>query len=222
MRPTVSTDRTGLFRLGGVAFILGGTLFFANHLLNAVAGPPPSTGAEILRWVEAHRLALSFVSEVLFFATMSLVPAVIALYVRLSSVQRPLAALGCGIFAVVVPVLAVLLIVHGRLVYPVYGIRISEPAVAEFVVVFFYGGLHAVWLLMAFATFALSLAMRRAAFGAPVTALGFATAAGDVVGSYPYLIGPVVLFTCQLLFAAWFVVIGWTLFRTREGDRESI
>ena len=218
--PAMSTDLTGLSRFGGVAFMISGALFFTKYILDVLAGPPPSTGAEIIVWVEANRLALSLVTEVLFFASMSLVPAVIALYLTLASVERALAATGCGIIAVVIPVLGVLLIVHGRLVYPVYGLRVSDPAVAELVVALFYGGLHAVGLLMAVATFVLSLAMRRGAFGAPVAALGFATAVGDTVGAYPYLISPVVLFGCQLLFAAWFVAVGWKLLRTHEQGRE--
>ena len=209
------TDRTGLSKFGGIAFIAGGTLFLAQYLLEVRAGPPPSTGAEIIVWVQANRLALSLVSEVLFFASMSLVPAVIALYLRLAGVEPTLAAVGCGLIAVVVPVLAVLLIVHGRLVYPVYGLYVTDPAIAEFVVALFYGGLHAVGLLMAGATFALSLAMRRADFGGSAVVLGFATAVGDTVGAYPYLINAMVLFTCRLLFTAWFIVVGWKLFRTR-------
>ena len=202
--------------------MISGALFFTRYILDVMAGPPPSTGPEIIAWVETNRLVLSLVSEVLFFASMSLVPAVIALYLRLESVERTLAATGCGLIAVVVPVLGLLLIVHGRLVYPVYGLHMSNPAVAELVVALFYGGLHAVGLLMAVATFVLSLAMRRRAFGAPVAALGFATAVGDTVGAYPYLISPVVLFVCQLLFAAWFVAVGWKLFRSHEEARESL
>lgn len=209
----MSTNRTKLVTFGGGAFVISGALFFIGYGLDIIAGPPPSTGAEILAWVEANRLVLSLVSEVLFFATTSLVPALIALYLSLAEESQILAATGCGILAIIVPVLSMLIIVQGRLVYPVYGLNISDPAVAEFVVAIFYGGLHAVGLLMAVATFVLSLAMRRGAFGAPVAALGFATAVGDAVWSYPYLISPVVQFGCQLLLALWFTAVGWKLFR---------
>ncbi|MGH7410211.1 MAG: hypothetical protein ACREJ6_03995 [Candidatus Methylomirabilis sp.] len=66
--------------------MISGALFFTRYVLDVMAGPPPSTGAEIIVWVEANRLVLSFVSEVLFFASMSLVPAVIALYLTLASI----------------------------------------------------------------------------------------------------------------------------------------
>ena len=200
-------------KVGGVAFIAGGTLFLLQGVLDLIAGPPPSSGAEILAWSAAHPLAIALTSEVLFFAAVCLVPAVVALFQSFVAVDRVKAAIGCGIMAVVVPVLAVLLIVHGRLAYPIYGIRVGTPDLAEFVVAIFYGGLHAVALLMAIATLILSLAMRRGLFGKPAAYLGFVTAVLDVIGSYPYAIGPVLTFVCQLFFAAWFVAVGIQLYR---------
>ncbi|MEL6381446.1 MAG: hypothetical protein AAFQ89_03030 [Cyanobacteria bacterium J06626_18] len=207
------TDRTELLKFGGRAFIISGVLFFTGYGLDLMTGPPPSTGADILAWVEANRLVLSLVNEILLFASVSLVPALIALYLNLAADSPILAATGCGILAIVVPILSVLVIIQGRLVYPVYGLYVNDPAVAEFVVALFYGGLHMVGLLMAGATFVLSWAMTRRALGVPVAALGFVTAVGDVVWSYPYLISPVVQFGCQLLLAAWFAAVGWQLFR---------
>ena len=108
-------------QLPGEAFIGGGILFLLRDLLELMAGPPPSSGVEILVWIASGRLTLALANEVLFFAAMSLVPAVIALYYSLAGIDRVKAAAGCGIIATVVPVIVVLDIVHGRLVYPVYG-----------------------------------------------------------------------------------------------------
>jgi hypothetical protein len=83
---------------------------------------------------------------------------------------------------VAIPVLMVLLVVHGRLVYPVYCIRVGTPDLAAFVVAIFYGGLHAISLLMGIATFVLSLAMRGGAYGKPVLRQR-ATAEAPSVGS---------------------------------------
>jgi hypothetical protein len=116
----------------------------------------------------------------------------------------------------------VLLVVHGRLVYPVYGIRVGTPDLAAFVVAVFYGGLHAVGLLMGIATFVLSLAMRGGGYGRPVVYLGFATALFDVVGSYPDAIGPVLTLVAQLFFATWFVAVGLQLYRRRESRLVSV
>jgi hypothetical protein len=70
----MSDELKGLDKVGGVAFIVSGLLFLSRALLELMAGPPPSSGAEILARVESRKLALSFVSEVLFFAAMALVP----------------------------------------------------------------------------------------------------------------------------------------------------
>jgi hypothetical protein len=137
------------------------------------------------------------------------------LYQNLVDVDSPKAAAGCGIIAATIPVMAVMLIVHGRLVYPIYGMRVDTPEAAAFVVMVFHGGLHAIYLLLAVATIVLSLAMRRGAFAKSIAYLGFATAALDIVGSYPWAIGPVLTLVCELSFAGWFVALGSQLFRMR-------
>lgn len=211
----MSDEPTGLYRLGGAAFIISGILFLSRDVLELMAGPPPSTGVQILAWVQSERLVLSFVSEVLFFAALTLVPAVFALYRSLAGTSPVKAVTGCGIIATAIPVVATLLIIHGRLVYPVYGIRVNSPAVAEFVVAIFYGGMHAVYLMLAIATFVLSVAMMRGAYGKPVAYLGFATGALDVAGSYPDAIGVGPTFVCRVFFAAWFVAVGSRLYSMR-------
>jgi hypothetical protein len=103
-------------KFGGGALVASGILFV---VLDFRAGPPPSNGAEILLWRDSQELVLDFVSEFLFFATVLLVPGTVALYQSLVEVDRTKAATGCGIIAATIPVVAVILIVHGRLVYPV-------------------------------------------------------------------------------------------------------
>lgn len=212
---TMPDELKGLYKFGGVAFIVSGLLFLSRELLELMAGPPPSNGVEILAWTASQEFVLAIANEVLFFAVVSLVPAVIALYHSLASLDRAKAATGCGIMAVVIPVMAVLDIVHGRLVYPVYGIRIGTPDVAEFAVSIVYGGLHAVGILLGIATIVLSLAMKRGVYGKRIAYLGFATGVLDIIGAYPYAIGPILTLVCQVFFAAWFVAVGSKLYRMR-------
>ncbi len=209
----MSRGLKGLYKFGGAAFVVSGLLFLSRAILDLMAGAPPSNGAEILAWIASNSLIQDFQSEILFFAAAFLVPAVVALYQSLADVDRTKAVIGCGIMAVAIPVLMVLLIVHGRLVYPVYGIRVSTPDLAALVVAIFYGGLHAISLLMGIATFVLSLAMKGRAYGKPVVYLGFATAVVDIIGSYPYAIGSVLTLVTQMFFAAWFFAVGSQLYR---------
>jgi len=198
----------GLRKLGGISLMISGALFLMKAILDLIAGPPPSNGVEILVWVAAKKVPLAWTSEVLFFAIMFLVPAVIALYQSLADTEGAKAAFGCGVIAAVIPITAVLLIVHGRLVYPVYGLRIAAPAVAELVVALFYGGLHATALMFGIATIVLSFTMKRGIYGRAIAVLGMATGVFDLIGSYPWLIGPGLALLSQTVFAAWFLAVG--------------
>ena len=187
-----------------------GILFVVLALLDFRAGPPPSNGAGILVWRDSQALVLDFISELLFFATVLLVPGTIGLYQSLVDADRTKAATGCGIIAATIPVMAVMLIVHGRLAYPVYGMRVDTPEAAAFVVMVFYGGMHAVYLLLALATIVLSLAMIRSARAKWIAYFGLATAALDIIGAYPWSIGPVLRLVCELSFAGWFMAVGFS------------
>ena len=199
--------------VAGGALVASGILFVVLAFLDFRTGPPPSTGAEILLWRDTQALVLDFVSEVFFFAAVLLIPGTVALYQDLVHVDRAKAAAGCGIIAATIPVMAMILIFHGRLIYPIYGMRVESPDAAAFVVMVFYGGLHVIYLLLAAATILLSLAMKRGAYPTGIANLGFATAVLDVLGSYPWAIGPALTFVCELSFAGWFVAVGWHLFR---------
>jgi hypothetical protein len=205
----------GLYKIGGISFIISGILFFLAYLLGLMAGPPPSGGVEILAWRASGKLPLALTSEILFFAAVFMVPAVFALYHSLASIDRTKAAVGCGIIAVVIPVIFVLLIFHGRLVYPVYDMRVSTPAIAEFVVTVYYGGLHAIGLLLGGATIVVSLAMRRGVYGRNIAYLGIATGVFEIIDAYPWIIGPILELVSQILFVAWFLLVGWKLYRMR-------
>ena len=203
------------YKFGGGALVASGILFVLLAFLDFRAGPPPSNGVEILIWRDSQALVLEFVSEVLFFAAVLLVPGTNAVYQSLVDVDRTKAATGCGIIAATIPVMAVMLIVHGRLVYPIYDMRVDTPEAAALVVMVFYGGLHAIYLLLAVATILLSLAMKRGDYPTWIAYFGFATAALDIIGSYPWAIGSGLTLVCELVFAGWFVAVGSELLRMR-------
>jgi hypothetical protein len=147
-------------------------------------------------------------NEILIIASLLLVPGLIGLYASLVGFDRRKAATGCGIVAVLIPVIVALACVHGRFVYPVYGIDLNEPSVMQLVAAIYYGGQHAVVLLFGPATILLSLAMRNTPYGKPVVFLGLTTGIVDLVGAYPWVIGPTLTFVSELLFALWFVAAG--------------
>ena len=208
-------DVKRLYKFGGAALVASGLLLLSRAILDRGAGAPPSSGVEVLAWIASNSLALKFDSEILFFPAVCLVPALIALYQSLADVDRVKAAIGCGVVALVIPVLAVTLVVHGRLVYTVYGIRASTPDVAALVVAVFYGGMHAIYLLLAVGTLVLSLAMTHGAYGKPTAYCGLVTAVVDVIAAYPDAIRPTLTMVSQAFVAAWFVMVGGQLYRMR-------
>jgi hypothetical protein len=213
---SMPTEMKTPYKFERAALVASGVLFAVLAFLDYRAGPPPSNGAEILLWRDSQALVLDFVSEILFIATVLLIPGTIALYQNLVDVDRTKVAAGCGIIAATIPVRAVMLIVHARLVYPIYGMRVDTPEAAALVVMVFYGGLHAIYLLLAVATILLSLAMKRGVSATWIPYLGFATAALDIIGSYPWAIGPALTLVCELSFAGWFVALGSQLSARRS------
>jgi hypothetical protein len=108
---------------------------------------------------------------------------------------------------VTLPVLFVVAVVHGRLVYDVHGLRVRDPAVAELTVALYAGGMHAVFLMLAVATLVLSLAMR-STYGWAIAGLGIATAVLEVAAAYPWAIGTPLLALTQIAVAGWFIAVG--------------
>jgi hypothetical protein len=176
-------------------------------------GPPPSSPADILAWVQTHERLIAFPSELLFFEAAFLVPGTAALYHSLETTGKATTLAGCGLLAIAISVMALLAIVHGRLAYPVYGIRVRTPDVAAFVVALYYGGLHAISLLLGLALVFLGLAMKRGVYWKRIAYWGFVTGPVAILGGYPYAIGPMGTLLCQAIVAAWFVAVGATLSR---------
>lgn len=197
---------------GGASFLASGALFFARSVLELRSGPPPSTGAAILDWAAAHRVAQMLFSETLCFAMAFMVPAFLALHRALSPSRPQRASIGCFLVALAASLLGATVVVHGRLVYPVFDIQAHTADQAELVVAITYGAFHLVALLMAAATLVLATALwERARW---VAYLGIVTALSDVVAAYPDHVGPQITFACGAMFAAWFAALGvWLWWR---------
>lgn len=202
-----------LYKLGGVSFVLSGALLLAKNVLELLAGLPPPGGPELVTWVVSRRALFAGAVEVFFFAAVLLIPATAALYESLAASHRRSAVVGCGIIAATIPVLFVLIIVEGRLAFPVFHIELRGQEATELVVSLYYGGLHAVALLFVVPTVVLSFAMRDRPHGRWIVVVGIAAAVFDVVGSYPWVIGLVLWLLSDILFSAWFVCVGLSLHR---------
>ncbi|KHL97321.1 hypothetical protein QW71_01925 [Paenibacillus sp. IHB B 3415] len=202
MKPTVN-----LIKFGGITFILSGILFFAQYLFMMPMPAPPLPDAELMSWLQEWRFNISMADEVLIFAALLLMPSIVALYRLLVKGDSIRTMLGCGLFAVTIPVYIIMVVILGRLVYPVYDIGLS-PDLYRLVISIYYGGMHCIALILGLGTILLSLVIRTSRIGRFTAYFGLLAGVFDLIGSFPWLIGNVMNFVAQLLFAAWFVILG--------------
>ena len=212
---------TAFAKTGGITSAASGILFLTRGIFEYLAGPPPSTGTDVLQWAARNEILLAIQNEVTFFAALLLIPAMLILYRILRADHQIAAATGCGITASIFPVLVVLVAIQGRLVYPVFGINMNTPSLAEFVVTSYYGGLHAVDVMAAVATLVLGLSMRRDPNGRLIASLSVIMGIMDMVGSFPWIIGPIADLICQTFFSLWFILLAWVLFASGHEARVS-
>jgi hypothetical protein len=198
-------------RLGGLSSVASGLLFAAQAVLDRIVGGPPPSGAAVLAWRDAHRTALAWSDELTVFWAVLLLPVALALARRLDGPRRPWVGFGCAILASTAPLVLVLGVFEGRLVYPVYGIELDDAAGAALVVSLYFGGAHLVALLFAAAFTMVGVAVIGHRLSPWPTVLSCAAALAQVAAAYPSVIGPDLLLVCHLLAAAWFVAVGLLL-----------
>ena len=139
--------------------------------------------------------------ELLFFAIVCLTPGVVVLF-RTTRFRRPVSSLlGCSSLLLAMTLLGVLVVVGGRLSYPVFGISLSDDAIA-LVVSLFLGGLHSVLLLMGVGLIAAGFALRQEHSRGPLIHL---------FGAYPWLTPAWVNVTTAATLFAWMLAAGWWL-----------
>jgi hypothetical protein len=196
-----------VIKFGGITIIISGLLFLAQYLfLLPIPGPPPGD-MELMAWLQDWRFHFSMADELMVFAALSLLPPIVALYRILVKTDKIKAMLGCGLLAATVPVYLFLVIILGRLVYPVYDIELS-PDAYRLVLTLYYGGQHLAALIWGAAVIVLCFVIRRSTMGKAVAYLGFAAGVLSLIGSYPWLIGNVMLFVTQLFSMVWLILLG--------------
>ena len=198
-------------RFAGYCAVVSGLLYAGRAMLERAIGEPPTAGGDLVAWRDAHQAGLAWADELMVLSAALLLPVVPVLYRRLGGTRRPWVSFGCALLATMVPVVLVLAVFQGRLMYPVFDIGLGEEQTVALVVSLYYGGAHVVALMLAAALVMLGTAMRSEPWGRPIAVLAIIAALGQVVAGYPWIAGPNVVLAAQVLAAAWFVVVGVVL-----------
>lgn len=193
--------------------LLGGICFLGRATTALLTGPPPSTGTEILKWIEAARGMMMWSNEALVIGAGLLLVGLYGFQKAFQPRAPMTTTAGSVLFLAAFVICFMLGIVQGRFVYPLYGLSLTRPEDAELLASLYFGGYHLVALVVAAATTFWAFAMLKAQEWLAIGYAGFVVAAGSVVSSYPDLIGPILVFVLEAALALWWVAIGLKLRR---------
>jgi hypothetical protein len=191
-------------RMSGFLTAAGALLAGAALLLLSLLPDVPSEAAEMTAWVDSGRSLLSWSDELLFFAVVCWGAGARGLFGGQQAERSVRIDLGMTALAVANVALLVLLLVVGRLVYPVFGIRLS-PEVLALLISSAFGALHLALLGFAVAAVTLSWTTRSGLTGRVV---GMVAAAVFIVGSFPWLTPSWWNALVAVLLAGWGVSLG--------------
>jgi hypothetical protein len=165
--------------------MLGAVLLFAAQVITAVVPVPPSNSGDLLGWVADHILVLQIGNELKMFASVFLLAGVIGVVLTRRPV-RGFELLSVAAFAMATVLIAVTVLVEGRLAYPVFGLQLTADT-AILVISLMYGALHAVSVLFAGGIFAASLSAIRRGTRPLLPWAGAIAGVAQVFGSFPWL-----------------------------------
>lgn len=164
----------------------GAALTAAAVLLLALLPRAPSEAEALVGWVSESRSLLVWSDELLFFAVVCFGAGARGAF-RSGRTRRSIRInVGLEAFGVALVSLLVLLLVVGRLVYPVFGIELSAEVVALLVSAAF-GSLHLALLGFAVAAVALTWSAGNGRGGWLVSIVGIVMGAVFAAGSFPWL-----------------------------------
>ncbi|WP_194827869.1 hypothetical protein [Nocardia sp. XZ_19_231] len=199
---------------GGWALIVGGTLLFGALLLIALLPPAPAAHSELARWVQEHSFQLSMSDELMFFASVCLTPATIIL-LRTVRLSRPVSSLiGCSSLLLAMTLLGLMVVIAGRLVYPVFGIAMSDDSIA-LIVSMLYGTLHCLQLFAAVGLIALGFALRDEGVWYLLPVASFGAGGLQILGAFPWLTPAWLNVTATAALLFWTIAVGLWLRTTR-------
>jgi hypothetical protein len=206
-------------KFGGGTFIVAGVLLLAANLLLVFLPVPPTTQGDFSKWITANSLTIALANESLFFATAFLVPSFIALGRLLGVMSKVSAFAGLSIIALALPLLAMLNVAQGRLVYPVYGLNLSVDSL-KLSFSIFYGGLHATALMFGAALFFIGFAMRGSTFNKGMAPYSVVVGGLQIVGAYPWLTPIAFNVLVAISLTLWMTLTGSMMIRVKpiRGD----
>ncbi len=203
-------------KFGGILIFISSFLLLVKDIAEFIIGSPPTNGTSILNWINTNKIFFIIINETFFIAVFLFIPSFIIIYYKLEQFDKILSIIGVTIMLLVVPIIAILNIVQGRLIYPVFNITVSSPDLVEYIIAIYYGGLHACYLMMGISVLLLTVVSKKAKLYKSIFYVGILNASAlIVIMAYEWLYPTIIIFFAQLLFIIWFLIIGINIYNSK-------
>jgi hypothetical protein len=207
----------GTNKLGGSCAILTGVFFFSGLFSIVAYGTnPPTLMSQELPYISSHAALWELAYGSLLMASVFSLPVIIALYFALRNSNGALASTGALVAVVSAPiflvgVVSMLSVVSLGNTYESATGTLQSAYLAASAASIGNGLLlqEVALLTVAAGTILLSVAMLKGSFGRKVGAVGILTGAL----TFPSVLSSTILAVVTILFAIWFILVGWRLFK---------
>ena len=201
----------------GLMIILNSLLILSRNTLLFMIGHPPLVGSEYQTWITSNQVFIELIDEFDFFIAVFLIPISILIYNLYYKENRVKCTLISGMLMIITSLLVILSIILARLVYPVFGIIIINDTISEFILAIYFGGLHAISLLLGTALILLCSILKNHNYNKFFSYLGLITGTLlIVIEGYPWIFGSLIVFLTQILFTVWFVTYGYIILKNKN------
>lgn len=193
----------------GFTFFIASLLFATYYIFLYLVPTPPFETSQLFTWITEWKIYIQIADEILIFATLSLLPCIYTLINPLKENHSPSALFASALFfLLLVPMLVLVDLLLGRLVYPVNNYPMSVDTIV-FTLSLITGTMHMISLVLALAILLYGFSFRKKPWGGLFFLLGIYGFVFQIIASYPWLISPGVLLFCQLSFPIWLFSFGF-------------
>jgi hypothetical protein len=200
-------------RAGAVcAFIVAGSVTIIAVLIPGF-GPVPESPVGLRAWSQAAHLPLALLNETMVIGAGFLIPVVLVLWRMWAAGDRAAVAIGLGLLAAAVPLIWMVGLVQGRLVYPIGALDITDPAGLALITTLWLGGAHMISLVLAAAATCLGFALVRTRKLRWLGIVAFAAGASQFLLAYSWLLPPAAWAALLIPLCALFLGVGVELLR---------
>ena len=200
----------------GITFpIVSGTLFLIMYMLLEIAPYDQLVYGSLTEWIASKKIFVAFSNEILVFAALFIVPAIIGVYNDLKKYDKAKVGILCLLIFSFIPVFVVVDMIQGRLVYPIGNLQHTNEIDNMFYEIV-KGGFHMIYLLFCVCSIlfmVIDFKIRRKKSSIVISVV---IAISNIIGSYPWMLSTEIRIITEILFSIWFIYLGSCIYKINK------